>query len=448
MKLRPCGHNDVCLSCLRRTALAKCPICRTPVAQVVRLATGELVRLPIGKPTNLRDRSPTRSTNSILAHSVHTLQSRGSHIALLSPAFRPLPYRPHSLTQMSPNAHPPVARQASPSVRSVPASDVAAFAHLRRTGSTLSATNSRPASPCGSTRESDAHVDPPATSARTSSSSLSDSIESLILLGPNRKMLVKFAQRLVTAFPPPQRHVSDDAEINDYQSRNIIFLDGQLLKIFIMEAPPFSMRLQLANRIERLFPRLILLCADFHNVASFEVAVRLDMDVLDYMSTPIVWVLLRTQAMNVPFPFSAFVRKRPSAHYIEEVDVRVAKHFITSPRPVVAITIDGRRPSSTVRKLIIQAMAPCSKTRASKHPRRRTSVLPNNGASNPNASGQVNSDEANRSLMPRANSLTSIAKLITGPRRKVRTSLRPSQQLSYCFREPAFHENEHAVMSS
>lgn len=448
-KLNPCGHTDVCLSCLGRTALAKCPICRATIEQVADLTTGKRVRISFEKPRGLRDRSPTRSTNSVLIRPIQFSRTHNFHISSLSPSIRSVPNYPYSaFNHMSPpNAHPPVAQQASPSVRSVPESDVAAFAHLRRTGSTLSGADSCAASVCDSVRGSDAAVNPPPSRNRSSSASLADSAESLILLGPNRKMLIPLARRLMTAFPPPNRRTFDEHEEHDCPSRNTIFLDGQLLKIVLMEAPPNSMRLQLASRIELLFPRLILLCADFHNVATFEVAVRLDMDVLDYMGFPVVWVLLRAQATNVPFPFSALVRKRINSHSIEESDIRAANHFLSSPRPVVAITVDGRRSSSGVRKSMTQVMASCSKTRTSRHIRRRTSVVSNDGIENTNSSGHPKTNEVNPSPMPRANSLRSIAQHITAPCKKLRFSFRTSLQLTNCSCDQPFQDNEHHVAS-
>lgn len=442
-KLSPCGHDDVCLSCLGHTALAKCPICRASIERVTNLTTGKRVQISFEKPLSLRDRSPSRPTNSVLIRPMQFSRAHNFYISSLSPTIRPVPNHPYSAFShmSSPNAHPPVVQQASPSVRSVPASDVAAFANLRRTGSTLSGADSCTASVRDSVRGSDAGVNPPPSRNRSSSASLADSAESLILLGPNRKMLIPLARRLMAAFPPPNRRTFDEHEDQDSPSRNTIFLDGQLLKIVLLEAPPYSMRLQLASRIELLFPRLILLCADFHNVATFEVAVRLDMDVLDYMGFPVVWVLLRAQTTNVPFPFSALVRKRTNSHSIEEADIRVARHFLSSPRPVVAITVDGRRSSSSVRKSMTQVMASCSKTRTSRHVRRRTSIVSYGGIENSNSSGHVEINEAHPSPIPRANSLRSIARLITTPCKKLRPSFRTSLQLTHCLRDQPFQDD-------
>lgn len=120
-----------------------------------------------------------------------------------------------------------------------------------------------------------------------------------------------------------------------------------------------SMRHQLTNRIERYFPRLILLCADFKINMLSETVDRFETDILHSMSAPVHWVLLRGQAMNVSFRFPNFVQMCSASRSLKNTVTRVAIRFLGTPPRVVAISISWCCLSLKVRTLIIQVLAQC-----------------------------------------------------------------------------------------
>lgn len=113
-----------------------------------------------------------------------------------------------------------------------------------------------------------------------------------VLLVSSQPLLLRSLSRKLTAQNP---------------SKSILLYHN--LPIRLVAIPP--------SEIRNYTPSLVILCADYFDVPSFEQMVRLDMD-LD-LDTPVVWTLLR--------------HGNKLGNCVADADVQSANHFITPPRP-------------------------------------------------------------------------------------------------------------------
>lgn len=158
-------------------------------------------------------------------------------------------------------------------------------------------------------------------------------IPSVVLIGHSRALVLQMARRLVAVFPPPM-HGSDDTW------KSTIFVRGISLRLVLIEATLTAGASELADRVRRHTPKLVLMCADFYDVSSFESIVRHDLQVLHHLDVACAWILVKAAGME-----------RRALHFVEDGDVRAAKHFLSSPRKCYLLHVDGAHHAANVHKL-------------------------------------------------------------------------------------------------
>lgn len=337
--LSPCQHSHCCLECFQRSHLRRCPICRSCVTSVVVLDTNihlpvALIAPPPGPPDPPHHTPNLRPTHrSLRPHSPSLLPMRRSMPVLtagLQDNLFSMRSRAASMSSMN------VAQQAQSSMRSLPRSQHAAFRQLRETGSVTSSRHSHDRSfssfPAGHTFRDAMEVESPSP-AISESEDRSFPHRNLVLVGHCRKMMVSLAQSLEAIFPPRL----DDGRTA--KPKSTLYINDEPIRLVLIESPLFSMEPQLVSRIQRHSPKLVLLCADFFNVSSFESIVRVDMEMLDYLNVSCVWVLVKS------------LLQRKTSNFVEEADVRTAKHFLSKSRSCFVAQVDGPLQGATVRKL-------------------------------------------------------------------------------------------------
>lgn len=345
--LAPCEHSHCCLACFRRSAMRSCPICRTPVASIVILNTGMAIPVSLVAPKPFRDRPvQIRSSGNlhdpVLYERPRNLFSRPSMPSLMSaPDDDTVSMHSRTTSMSSVN----MARQAESSVRSLPREQHAAFRQLRERGF-VQTENFAPAraeavlhrrntiaSATSSTLASVSEANNQVVTVATASDAPNGPRQNMVLIGHNRKVLMSLAQRLLATFP-----FVDDHDISA-RSKSTVYINGEAIRLVLVECPIFSMGPDLVLRVQRQSPKLVLLCADYFNVSSFESIVRLDMEMLDYLNITCVWVLVKS------------TRRPKESNIVEEADVRVAKHFLSKPRRCFVAPVDGALQSVAMRKL-------------------------------------------------------------------------------------------------
>lgn len=345
--LAPCKHSHCCLACFRRSEMRSCPICRTPVASIVIMSTGMELPVSLVAPKPLRDR-PVQMRSSGNLHdpvlyepsrNLYSRQSMPSLMSALDDDTSSMRSRTTSMSSVN------VARQAESSVRSLPQEQHVAFRLLRETGfvqmhnvaparsetllqrrNTIGFTTS---SPLAIGSEAHDQVVPVATTPDAPNGPL----QNMVLIGHNKKVLMSLAQRLLATFPPV-----DDQDVSA-RSKSTMYINGEAIRLVLIECPIFSMGPELVLRVQRQSPKLVLLCADYFNVSSFESIVRLDMEMLDYLDITCVWVIVKS------------TRRPKKSNIVEEADVRIAKHFLSKPRRCFVAPVDGALQSAAMRKL-------------------------------------------------------------------------------------------------
>lgn len=347
--LAPCKHSHCCFSCFQRSKLRTCPMCRTKVTSILILATQLTLPVSLVAPApTYRDRTiPARAaTMGVFGEPVtyerptrlHTPRAWPPPRSRLDNDTASIHSRPASVSSSG------IATQAESSVRSLPRSQDEAFRRLRETGSVhMQQDNDSPTLSLSGRRHTIPADTPSATRIGTTSAfrnldrgSANDQIPNVVLVGHTRKAMLPLAKRLMTAFPPPR---SDAA--NSPPSKSTIFVNGRAMRLVLIACAPISAATELAARVQRHSPKLILLCADFYNISSFEAVVRLDMEVLDYLNISCVWILVKPMSLQ---------RQQPS-NFVEDADVRTAKHFLSSPRRCFMIEVDGSQENANMRKL-------------------------------------------------------------------------------------------------
>ncbi|PXF46363.1 hypothetical protein BWQ96_03862 [Gracilariopsis chorda] len=224
-----------------------------------------------------------------------------------------------------------IATQAESSFRSLTQWEHHAFRQLRETGSL----HTIPDHP-------DEHPSSPSVSSTSSFSSAIDlpnynpqQLQNIVLIGHTRTIMLHLAHRLTSTFAPP---ASTDGDL--HRTKSILYINGQLIRLVLIECPPNTAAPDIAARVQRQSPKLVLLCADFYNMSSFELVVRLDMDILDYLNISCIWVLMKTTT-----------KRRCSYNCVDDTDVSAANHFLSSPRRCFVVTVDGIQRSVNLKKL-------------------------------------------------------------------------------------------------
>lgn len=343
-----------------------CPICRTPVTSILILSTGVQLPVAIVAPKALRDRHvQTRSTGNLHDTVLHEMprnfHSRRSLPSLMSglddDAFS---IRSRTTSMSSVN----VATQAQSSVRSLPREQDVAFRQLRETGfvqpqlfaparadSSLQRRNTF-ASTTSPAVATVSEANNQAGAAATTQNATNETRQNMVLIGHNRTVLMSLAQRILATFPPV------DGQDIAARSKSTVYINGEAIRLVLIECPMFSMGPELVLRVQRQSPKLVLLCADYFNVSSFESIVRLDMEMLDYLNITCVWVLVKSTW-------------RPTeSNIVEEADVRTAKHFLSKPRKCFIAPVDGGLQGVAMRKLGLYIYKAVSRDASSRRPPR------------------------------------------------------------------------------
>lgn len=341
--LAPCQHTHCCLTCFRRSQLKVCPVCRTTVTSITFLSTGLPLPLALVTPSLLPDRpNPSRSSTSthhtgvhepVLAELPRSLRTRRSMPSLVGPRDDDTASIHSRTTSMSSIS---VATQAQSSVRSLPREHHIAFRHIRQTGSAHPSLfspppHTRPHSATNTSTQDASNSRRPA--AQTSSPILTGRVpHNIALIGHSRKILMPLAQRLLATFPPV-----DGADIAS-RSKSTLYINGKLFRIVLIECPMFSIGPELIMRVQRQSPKLVVLCADYFNISSFESIVRTDMEMLDYLNLTCVWVLVKSTT-------------RPKgSNIVDDSDVRTASHFLSTSRKCFIAPVDGALQNVALRK--------------------------------------------------------------------------------------------------
>lgn len=349
--LAPCQHSHCCLACFRRAQTHNCPMCRAPVRSVVLLANDMELPISLVMPKVINSRrnylrasialGEREYSETVVYERPRSLISRRS-APVMNSFLREEVSSTNSRTTSASSIG--IARQAEYSVRPVPPSQEAALRRLRQTG-TVQTTREHSSFRSQSvhrrnhapTRESVTSRNctvPNRTSRRELNRRYS---ENIVIIGHDRKLMILLVQKLIDAFSSPSTNGRQPPTLD----KSTILVDGKAIRLVIIEANPAETRTHLALRVQRQAPKMVLMCADFHNVSSFESIVRLDMEVLDYLNVPCSWVLIKSLRV-----------KRPRlSHSVENDDVRSAKHFISSRRRCFLITVDTVQESTTMRKL-------------------------------------------------------------------------------------------------
>lgn len=357
--LSPCKHAHCCLACFRRSTLRTCPVCRTVVSSITVLQTG--VRLPVNPPITRRsvtrrvealerlasapvavrdtagtavatDRTLSYRDTRAIRHSSSIVTSLASQSVLSSQRDEDVQSTP-SYSNPPASITFPIAQQAHSSVRSLPPLHNNALRQIR-TGSLL-----RDSTLPVNTRTMSAVPERALTDARLAADvpTFQPASKTVVLIGHSRAIIVSLARQLVAAFPPPRN--ADDAPAARLKST--IFIDGDAIQLVLIDCPPLSTRQELDTRVNRHSPNLVLLCADYFDVTSFESVIRLDMEVLDYLRFPCLWVLVR----------SSSIKRHKSSNNVDDSDIRVAKHFLCSHRQSIVVSVDGTKRQGNLRKL-------------------------------------------------------------------------------------------------
>ena len=74
------------------------------------------------------------------------------------------------------------------------------------------------------------------------------------------------------------------------------------------------------EEINRYAPKMILLCADFFSLTSFEAVVRLDMEFIDSLNITCFWVIIKYDRGRD--------RRREQVNQVEAQDVGNAQHYL------------------------------------------------------------------------------------------------------------------------
>lgn len=359
IKFIPCDHSQCCLSCFQLSGVHNCPICRSPVSSVIGLKTG--VELPV----KLAAPAQKQQALEFHSHSPHTEYSINGSMANLANR-RSLPTLRHdnefetyfstSRTTSLSNMH--IARQAESSIRTLSRIHDVGLRRLRETGcvgdeNLAELPDNVPSRCLVTTTTSDSF---PSITTSMDSQERPQHRHNVVLIGPTRKILVSLTRKLMASFPPPQR-LKDTS-----RSKSTLYVNGEAIRLVLVECPLSSIGPEFAARVQRQKPKLVLLCADYFKVSSFESIVRLDMEIIDYLNVPCMWIIVK----------SAVQKKFKKTNTITDEDVRAATHFLGTARKTILVNIIGTTQNTNLRRLGMWLFESVSRTegvRDAYHPR-------------------------------------------------------------------------------
>lgn len=162
----------------------------------------------------------------------------------------------------------------------------------------------------------------------------------VLLLGSSVALMEALIRKLQILFRPPL-----------WESQTIYKRDPALLYIHNepMRLHPLERKSDSVNEtvfqseIDRFRPSMILLCADFFNLPSFEAIVRLDLEFFDTLNIACFWVIIKQDRGRQ-------ARLKERGNRVETSDVTNAQYYIGKPRRWFVANID-KIIASDVRKL-------------------------------------------------------------------------------------------------
>lgn len=352
--LQPCGHTACCAACFMRLESQKCPVCRSQ-ADAAHFLGIDRILLP------RRFCQATRASELVF----------GDRQQAEQPTHRFVHLPPRSGTYHCGPSVLSIARQAAPSLRNREESRARAFRAIQsavdltatsvsnrtllRQGSLerrTSFTEMREvASPFTVSREPPGvttatravpfvpAVGSPLVSPRTAMLSRADSSaevllntnlqpRNVVLMGSSSALMAALVRKLQSLFGAP---AWESAGLYK-RDRSLLYIANEPLRLVVLERRSDNLDIsQFVEEVRSYSPHLVLLCADLFIVTSFELLVRLDLEVLDSLEdVPCMWVLIKHNRS-----------KHGRMHNrVESADVAAAQHYLSHPRRWFVVALD------------------------------------------------------------------------------------------------------------
>lgn len=377
IRLEPCGHTACCAACFMRLESQKCPVCRTQAEAAHFIGTGrkfEHHRFCQSRTSETNNDIINELQNNPEAlHIYHLPPQYGAHhggpsmlsIASQAPysmrdrsssqnrAFLGIESANISFSERIDEVLPP-SRESSyliPRVSSVTLtqSEDNLISSLVNEGvSPFSSVHREPRPTLDHSIQSAPSVvamptavlmRPRIDSDRSHVLSTTLQPRNVVLLGSSSSLMLGLVSKLQSIFRPPLW------EIQSIYRRDptLLYINNQPLRFIILERTSDALNVStFVEEIKRYSPKIVLLCADFYNLGSFETIVRIDLEFLDSLNTNCFWIIIKHDRGRQ--------RRRESANQVEVRDVSSAQHYLGVTRRWFVASID-RMFASDVRKL-------------------------------------------------------------------------------------------------
>jgi len=372
--LKPCNHTACCAACFMRLESRKCPVCRTQAETAHFIGKNK----SFAKKRFCQSKQMTSEINDVSEDSIihnpneyhyyHLPPRTGRYhggssvmsVAHQSPAstrniqseqlraFRSIQSAPNISSNVSSDPIPISTTprevsdflQAPGTVRTGPIiSDVSPFENstsfqMREMRRTLPAVSSP------STRETFHRT----TSLRRSEApeTLSTTIvpRTILLLGSSVSLMEALIRKLQHIFQPPLW----ESQTIYKRDPSLLYIHNEPMRFFPLERKSDTVSEEVFQaEINRFRPSMILLCADFFNLTSFEAIVRLDLEFLDTLNIACFWVIIKQDRGRQRI-------QKDRGNRVETRDVSNAQYYIGRPRRWFVANID-KILASDVRKL-------------------------------------------------------------------------------------------------
>lgn len=352
--LSPCGHTHCCSSCFERLRTPTCPICRRPSEKVTLLGDGAILSVLHPSGGNVNSGMSPRPPR------LNQATSRGLRRRRTSSVSQDV--RSSSRTIPSPA---PIVQQAESSTRSLSSMRRSSMRYVRRERPTQEHIGCVTDESSASIRPIQTVTTPALNTIAKENTDLKVKARNVVLLGQSTFLMRTLCDRLRNVFPAPPW-----LERSTYEKQqSLLYVGNEPMRLVLLESPPeLSNPEAFAAFVHQYAPKMIILCASFFDVLSFEFLVRLDLDIHDLINVPCLWVLIKRDRLH----------DRGVANKVEHTDVSAAKHFVSSPRRCVTVPIDAVFPLH-IRRLGFAMRQSVSDPRGAYQPR----VLPKHWPSRP-----------------------------------------------------------------
>lgn len=372
--LEPCGHTACCAACFMRLESQKCPICRTQAEtahfigkhksfEKKRFCQSQQMTSEINdtseddRPDNRNEyhyyHLPPRTGRYHGGASMMTVahQSPASTRNVLSQqlrAFRSIQSAPNFSDNISLDPIPLSTTprevsgflQAPDSVRIAPRlSDASPYENLssfemREMRRTL------PVVVSPSPRETFRSTTSPRASDAPEPLSTTIAPRNVLLLGSSVSLMEALIRKLQGIFRPPLW----ESQTIYNRDPSLLYIHDEPMRFFPLERKSDTVSEEVFQmEINRFRPSMILLCADFFNLPSFEAIVRLDLEFLDTINIACFWIIIKQDRGRQK-------TQKDRGNRVETRDVSNAQYYIGKPRRWFVANID-KILASDVRKL-------------------------------------------------------------------------------------------------